>query len=457
MGKKIIINGADFSQVAVASNAIAVTGLMIIGGDGTQTGRQIQLSVSYIPSNTTQKGVVWSVSGNATISEDGELYYNGSVDGSVVVTATSAKNPNISVSKTIAFAVPQVEAPVFSVQAGTYSAEQSVGITGPAGAAIYYTTDGSTPTASNGTLYSSPITISARTTLKAVAIVNGQSSAVTSAEYIITGALTVTVVDESDNAVSGATVLFGSTQLAETQTSGEYYALVERGTATLSVSKSGFETATKSVTVSTNSATESITLTLPLVIDVLEAQGVEVRNEVAPVNLPATPPSTAPGTLYLMKRFDRSGMVLYNPNGTGFTWVSTASEISDTKGNYAPVSWPDGYEILDVVYTGSAKYVTDVYNESQKNVYAHNNSNWSDAPFSGRLTRTAVQGQISSSIADKSVKYLTFAFNANVGSKTTAQLKEYGLSVMAFKDAAAAASWYQEQGTQEPDEIIQTT
>lgn len=455
MGKKIIINGADFSQVAVASNAIAVTGLMIVGGNGTQTDRQIQLSVSYIPANTTQKGVIWSVSGNATISEDGELYYNGSVDGSVVVTATSAKNPNISVSKTIAFAVPQVEAPVFSVQAGTYSADQSVGITGPTGAYIYYTTDGSTPTASNGTLYSSPITISARTTLKAVAVLNGQTSLATSAEYIITGALTVTVVDESDNAVSGATVLFGGTQLTETQTAGEYYALVERGTATLSVSKSGFDTATKSVTVSANSTAESITLTLPLVVDVLESQGVEVRDTITATNLLPSPPTSGPGTLYLMKRYDRSGMLLYNSNGTGFTWVSTASEMSDTKGNYSPVSWPDGYEIIDVAYTGSKQFGFHVFNESQKNVFS-TGSNWVTGPFSGRLTRTAVQGQIPSSTADKSVKYLAFAFNGNIGSKTTAQLKEYGLSIMAFKDAAAAAEWYQEQGKTAPNDLITT-
>ena len=57
-----------------------------------------------------------------------------------------------------------------------------VTITGPAGAEIHYTTDGSTPTAES-TLYSRTFNTGAETTIKAIAILNGVSSEVTT--YVV--------------------------------------------------------------------------------------------------------------------------------------------------------------------------------------------------------------------------------------------------------------------------------
>ena len=77
-------------------------------------------------------------------------------------------------------------APVFSPRAGTYTSTQSVTITdSTAGAAIYYTIDGTTPTTSSS-LYSGPITVSSTKGFKAIATAPGYSkSAVTSASYTI--------------------------------------------------------------------------------------------------------------------------------------------------------------------------------------------------------------------------------------------------------------------------------
>ena len=58
----------------------------------------------------------------------------------------------------------------------------SVSISGPAGAEIRYTTDGSTPTAES-TLYSEAFTLSDTATVKAIAIKDGQSSEVTSKTF----------------------------------------------------------------------------------------------------------------------------------------------------------------------------------------------------------------------------------------------------------------------------------
>ena len=69
---------------------------------------------------------------------------------------------------------PTVTAPTIS---GTtpFSETTQVTITGPEGARVYYTTDGSTPTAES-TLYSEPFTLSATTTVKAIAIKDDTSS-----------------------------------------------------------------------------------------------------------------------------------------------------------------------------------------------------------------------------------------------------------------------------------------
>jgi uncharacterized repeat protein (TIGR02543 family) len=80
--------------------------------------------------------------------------------------------------------------PTFTPEAGTYSSAQSVTIaSSTAGASIRYTTDGSTPSSTSGTLYSSPVSIASTKTIKAVAYKSGMTtSAVASAAYVITGA-----------------------------------------------------------------------------------------------------------------------------------------------------------------------------------------------------------------------------------------------------------------------------
>ena len=74
-----------------------------------------------------------------------------------------------------------VEAPVISGNT-PFTDSTTVSMSGPDGAEIHYTTDGSNPTAQSQ-LYSEPFTLNASANVKAIAIKNGNSSQVSTKEF----------------------------------------------------------------------------------------------------------------------------------------------------------------------------------------------------------------------------------------------------------------------------------
>jgi len=131
-----------------------------------------------------------------------------------------------------------VPTPTFSPGGGTYSSAQQVTISDTlSGANIYYTLDGSMPTAQS-TLYTGPVAISQSSTLSAIAAVTGYTtSGVASAAYVIqlasaaptisslspasaaAGGAAFTLTVNGTNFDSGTTVAWGSTALTTTYVS----------------------------------------------------------------------------------------------------------------------------------------------------------------------------------------------------------------------------------------------
>ena len=136
-------------------------------------------------------------------------FFNKNTDGTYYLDS-SIEEITQNTDGTVSFnfkAATNVAKPTFSPAAGRYTEAQTVTIScATEGVAIYYTIDGSTPTASS-TRYTSPIVIEETTTLKAIAVnADGEESLVATAKYII-GAISDTKnfkrVTSTDELVSG--------------------------------------------------------------------------------------------------------------------------------------------------------------------------------------------------------------------------------------------------------------
>jgi len=105
--------------------------------------------------------------------------------------STNDEAKNASSTSTTTATTSAVPAPTFDLVGGTFSDTQYVNILSTSDSAeIHYTTDGSVPTA-NSTLFTHPVTVAVSETIRAIAILDSATSAITSATYVIGGATTL--------------------------------------------------------------------------------------------------------------------------------------------------------------------------------------------------------------------------------------------------------------------------
>ncbi|MCQ2309273.1 MAG: chitobiase/beta-hexosaminidase C-terminal domain-containing protein [Bacteroidales bacterium] len=148
-----------------------------------------------------------------------------------------------------------VAAPTFTPEGGNYNAAQTVEITSAtAGAAIYYTLDGSDPTVES-TLYSAPIELTSNTTLKAIAAKAGSVSEIATAVYTITITTVATPTfkpeggsyfNESlavslDCATDGATIVYTTDDWATSTNYTASFTITETTTVKAKATKAGMD------------------------------------------------------------------------------------------------------------------------------------------------------------------------------------------------------------------------
>ena len=210
------------------------------GGTGGETASQKIETWTFASTPSTQTQVLAPIfspasetfSGSATVSitdatSGSAIYYT--TDGStpvpgagttkqyttaLVFTSTTtlhaiatASGDTNSPMATATYTQQAAATPVFSPTAGTIPTTQAITISDTTtGAAIHYTTNGTTPTSSS-TLYSGPVTIAATTTFNAIAISSGfAQSAVATATYTITPTASPTFSPAAGTYTSSQTV-----------------------------------------------------------------------------------------------------------------------------------------------------------------------------------------------------------------------------------------------------------
>jgi sugar lactone lactonase YvrE len=173
-------SGASSSGLIVDNPYQAVLTVVRTSASALSVSFQIHdLAASGSPTVPAYSITGTSSTGNTTAFDTVVMHAGSTATGSFTLS-------NVTVVHTPA-PPPVVAVPAFNPPAGTYAGPQSITITSPTvGAAIRFTTDGTNPTSSSGTLYTEPIVITGDTTFKAIAFADGMTnSPVASASYNI--------------------------------------------------------------------------------------------------------------------------------------------------------------------------------------------------------------------------------------------------------------------------------
>jgi hypothetical protein len=162
-------------------------------------------SMQTVTISDSWPGAVIYYTTNGTTPTTSSTLYSGPITVSSTETIqaiATASGYSSSLVATAAYTInlPAAATPTFSVVPGIYTSVQTVAISvSMPGAAIYYTTNGTTPT-TNSTPYSGPITVSATETLQAIAIASGYSpSSVAAAAYTINPSTTTLVTNPASS------------------------------------------------------------------------------------------------------------------------------------------------------------------------------------------------------------------------------------------------------------------
>ena len=176
-------------------------------GSGSKPYKYLTLKTSDIPGTITSITVNASTAsgsdGKITLAVGGTTYLSGAslttsaanytgtgnASGQIIITLyqTTSKALYIkSITVEWETGASTVAAPTITPNGGEFLTTQQVTLSAEDGASIYYTLDGNDPTSSS-TPYTAPFTLTATTTVKAIAVKNDETSSVASATFTKTG------------------------------------------------------------------------------------------------------------------------------------------------------------------------------------------------------------------------------------------------------------------------------
>lgn len=175
-----VINGKQGATVTLPAFNFDVDYITVegTGGATAEVKQNIFVGETAVSTETT---------GAKNVTNKYAIASNYQTAGNVyVIKVTSAHNTQISkinIYKKVS--ADDVNQPVITPATGVYTEAQEVSMTcSTTGATIYYTTDGTDPSANNGTEYTESFTVSTTTTVKAIAIKGAKSSNIS--ESVIT-------------------------------------------------------------------------------------------------------------------------------------------------------------------------------------------------------------------------------------------------------------------------------
>lgn len=201
-------NDGSAEKPYTASEAIAVAKTL---GTDSQEGVYVKGIVSTAGTiNSQYNSVTYYISNDGSATDQFEVYSGKYIDGAdfteennlklgdyVVVCGTLKYYRNQAEFDYNSEVVSILRAPSFDPDGGTFTTDNlSVVITAESGATIRYTTDGTDPTSTTGSVYSTALTLSETTTVKAISVKNGLVSGVVSKVFTKsnTSAITETLI-----------------------------------------------------------------------------------------------------------------------------------------------------------------------------------------------------------------------------------------------------------------------
>lgn len=218
----------------------------------------------------------------ASLSATATAYtFTGSASGDIVISWAQTSSKAIYVkSITVTYSGgggSSVDAPSFSPIAGAVDAGTTVTLTQAAADQIRYTTDGTDPTKTTGTVYSTPIEITTATTIKAIAIKGDDVSSVATAVYTINVASPTFNLEGGSSYMQGTNITItsagntiyynlttdGSTPGNPTNASTEYTAPIVLGSGTTKIKAIAYDTYGNASSVITRTYTGMALASLP--------------------------------------------------------------------------------------------------------------------------------------------------------------------------------------------------